>query len=231
MNTIVWIAKNVLGFAVTALIIVMQPELRNALEALGKKNFLLSLGFSGSLGKEKEVLSEKTINEIVDAAVAMSKVKTGALIVIEQKESLQEYEKTGIEMDAVVSSQLLENIFEHNTPLHDGAVLIRGNRVASATCYLPLSKNQALSKDLGTRHRAAVGVSEQTDSMTIVVSEETGKISLAVDGVLERGIAPERLKKRLKQSLNKRDEDEAQGKTKKRIWRGKARQQDEEDIA
>ena len=116
----------------------------------------------------------------------MAKVKTGALMVIERAASLKEIERTGIEVNGLVSSQLLINIFEHNTPLHDGAVIIRGNRVAAATCYLPLSDNMSISKDLGTRHRAAVGVSEVTDSVTIVVSEETGRVTVAEGGTLKR---------------------------------------------
>lgn len=229
MNTIVWMAQNVLGFAVTALIIVMQPELRNALETLGKKNFLLSLGIGNTSRGEHDMFSEKTIGEITKACVEMGKVRTGALIVIEQKESLKDYERTGIEVDGIVTSQLLINIFEHNTPLHDGAVLVRGNRVVSATCYLPLSDNMELSKDLGTRHRAGVGISEATDSLTIIVSEETGKISVAYEGRLERNLNAEELTAKMQQILNKNVEEDT---GKKRIWRGRSRHKDEkEDIA
>ena len=142
-------------------------------------------------------VSERTVNEMVKACYEMGKVKTGALIVIENDVQLGEYERTGIELDSILSSQLLINIFEKNTPLHDGAIIVRGNRVVAATCYLPLSDNLALSKDLGTRHRAAVGISEVSDSMTIVVSEETGKVSLAVEGELYRNIDEEFLKKKL----------------------------------
>ncbi len=223
LTNIVWIAQNVLTFAIYALIVVMQPELRNALEALGKKNFFQSLGIVGSSGRERDNFSEKTINEITKACVEMGKVKTGALIVIEQKESLKDYERTGIEVDGIVTSQLLINIFEHNTPLHDGAVLVRGNRVTSATCYLPLSDNLGLSKELGTRHRAGVGISEVTDSLTIIVSEETGKISVAYEGRLERGLSAERLKERMQQILNKNVEEDA---GKKRRWRGKSRRKE-----
>jgi diadenylate cyclase len=206
---------------VTALIVVLQPELRHALEALGKKNFLGSFGIGDSSRKEHERFSEKTINEITRACVEMGKAKTGALIVIEQQESLKDYERTGIEVDAIVTSQLLINIFEHNTPLHDGAVIVRGNRVTSATCYLPLTDNTGLSKELGTRHRAGVGISEVTDSLTVIVSEETGKISLAYEGQLERGLNAEGLKTRLKQILNKVQENDGE---KKRKWRGRSRQ-------
>lgn len=221
MNTIMWMAKNILSFAVIALIVVLQPELRNALEALGKKNFLDSLGFSDVSRREHEIFSEKTINEIVKACVEMGKVRTGALIVIEQKESLREYERTGIEVDGIVTSQLLINIFEHNTPLHDGAVIVRGNRVTSATCYLPLSANLDLSKELGTRHRAGVGISEVTDSLTLIVSEETGKISVAYEGRLETNLNADSLKMRMQQILNKNREDET---VKKCKWLGRSRQ-------
>lgn len=227
MNTIMWMAKNILSFAVIALIVVLQPELRNALEALGKKNFLDSLGFSDVSRREHEIFSEKTINEIVKACVEMGKVRTGALIVIEQKESLREYERTGIEVDGIVTSQLLINIFEHNTPLHDGAVIVRGNRVTSATCYLPLSANLDLSKELGTRHRAGVGISEVTDSLTLIVSEETGKISVAYEGRLETNLNADSLKMRMQQILNKNREDET---VKKRKWLGRSRQKYEKRI-
>jgi diadenylate cyclase len=149
----------------------------------------------------------------------MSKVKTGALIVIEQKQSLSDYERTGIAIDGLVTSQLLVNIFEHNTPLHDGAVIIRKNRVTSATCYLPLTDNSEMSKEMGTRHRAGVGISEVTDSITIIVSEQTGKISLAYDGKITRNYDGERLKDKLMEF--------ATGGTKEmklqRRWKGKGK--------
>jgi diadenylate cyclase len=133
----------------------------------------------------------------------MAKVKTGALIVIEQNNSLMDVERTGITVDAVVSSQLLINIFEHNTPLHDGAVIIRGDRVTAATCYLPLSENLTLSKELGTRHRAGVGISESTDSLTVIVSEETGRISIAYEGELTRNVDNDTFRHRLEFIQNK----------------------------
>ena len=148
----------------------------------------------------------------------MGKAKTGALIVIEQNQPLTEYERTGIDVDGVVSSQLLINIFEHNTPLHDGAVIIRGNRITSATCYLPLSDNLYLSKELGTRHRAGVGISENTDSLTIIVSEETGKISVAYKGNLERSLNADRLRERLVMLQNKPVEDK-----KRKLWKGRSK--------
>ena len=177
MNTIIWIAKNTLSVAITAIVIIFQPEIRKALENLGQKNFLTSFfTFDFSKG-EIAKFTDKTINELVKACYEMGKVKTGALIVIEDEIVLSEYERTGIAVDGILTSQLLINIFEKNTPLHDGAVIVRGDRVVSATCYLPLTDSLSISKDLGTRHRAAVGISEVSDSLTIVVSEETGKLS------------------------------------------------------
>ncbi|MGN0376510.1 MAG: diadenylate cyclase CdaA [Suilimivivens sp.] len=220
MDTILWIVQNAFGVAVTAVIVILQPELRKALEELGRKNIITSIiPFDTSRASETGRFSDKTINEIVKACVEMGKVKTGALIVVEQNQSLVEYERTGIDVDGIVTSQLLINIFEKNTPLHDGAVIIRGNRVTSATCYLPLSDNMALSKELGTRHRAGVGISEATDSLTVIVSEETGKISVAYEGALERNLDGESLKEKLKSIQNKLEDD-----SKKRIlWKGRSK--------
>lgn len=219
MTTILWMAQNVLGFAVTALIVVLQPELRKALEELGKKNIISSVLPFDNSHRVNEEFSEKTINEITKACVEMGKVRTGALIVIEQKVSLRDYERTGIDVDGIVTSQLLINIFEHNTPLHDGAVIIQGNRVVSATCYLPLSDNLGLSKELGTRHRAGVGISEITDSLTIIVSEETGKISVAYEGELERNLDADSLRDRMHKILNNPVEEHKN----LRIWEGRSR--------
>lgn len=194
MTTILWIAENVFTIAVTAIVVILQPELRRALETLGRKNIVASF-FNFDVNKTQEgKISSQTISEIIKACIEMSRAKTGALIVIENEQSLDEYCHTGIDVDGIVTSQLLINIFEHNTPLHDGAVIVRGNRVLSATCYLPLSDNRSLGKELGTRHRAGVGISEVTDSVTVIVSEETGKISVAIDGKLERNVTPERLR-------------------------------------
>lgn len=223
MQTILWIASNVLGFAVTALVVVLQPELRKALEELGKKNLLYSVLPFETNKREEGIFSQKTAQEIVKACLEMGKVKTGALIVIAQNQSLNEYERTGIQIDAKVSSQLLINIFEHNTPLHDGAVVVNGNRITSATCYLPLSDNMELSKDLGTRHRAAIGISEVTDSITVVVSEETGKISIAYESKLERGISAERLTERLSKLADSTGGDEK----KHILWKGRSKNEKE----
>ena len=197
MNTIIWIAKNTLSVAITAIVIIFQPEIRKALENLGQKNVLPSFfTFDFSKG-EIAKFTDKTINELVKACYEMGKVKTGALIVIEDEIVLSEYERTGIAVDGILTSQLLINIFEKNTPLHDGAVIVRGDRVVSATCYLPLTDSLSISKDLGTRHRAAVGISEVSDSLTIVVSEETGKVSIAMGGELYRNVDAEFLKNKL----------------------------------
>ena len=195
LRTILWIASKTINVGIIALVIIFQPELRRALEQLGRKKILTNIFRFES--EKDERFSNKTINEIIRATFDLAKEKTGALIVLEQDTKLQEYEKTGIEIDAVVTSQLLINIFEHNTPLHDGAVIVRDNRVVAATCYLPLSDNMSLSKSLGTRHRAAVGISEVTDSFTIIVSEETGAVSVAVGGELIHDMDGELIRNKL----------------------------------
>lgn len=220
MNTILWLGSNILGYVVTALIIVMQPELRKALEELGNKEIISNvLPFAGTKRAEG-AFSDRTINEIAKACVEMGKVKTGALIVIECKSPLGDFERTGIDVDGLVTSQLLINIFEHNTPLHDGAVIVRGNRVASATCYLPLSDNLNLDKNLGTRHRAGLGISEVTDAVTVIVSEETGKISVAYKGGLTRNLDSEGLKEMLRIAQPGGSEDTKKG---YKIFKGRSR--------
>lgn len=216
LKTILWIAGKTISVGIIALVIIFQPELRRALEQLGRKKILFGL-FRFNDGREKgERFSSKTAEEIVRACFDMGAAYTGALIVIEQDMVLEEYEKTGITVDGLVTSQLLINIFEHNTPLHDGAVIIRGDRVVAATCYLPLSDNNNLNKALGTRHRAGVGISEVTDSMTIIVSEETGKVSVAVGGELTHDIDADSLRNKL-EYLRRRTIDVKSFK----IWRGR----------
>ena len=220
MNTIIWIVQNTFGVVATAVVVILQPELRKAIDELGRKNILTSiLPFEVGRSSPEGRFSDKTINEIAKACVEMGKVKTGALIVMEQNQRLTEYERTGIDVDGIVTSQLLINIFEHNTPLHAGAIIVRGNRVTSATCYLPLSDNMQLSKDLGTRHRAGVGISEVTDSLTVIVSEETGKISVAYEGKLERGLSGDALKERMKLIQNKPETESR----KKILWKGRSK--------
>lgn len=205
MSTILWIAENTLNVGLTAIVIIFQPELRKALENLGGRNMIGRL-FNMNRSSEAVKFSDHTIDELVRASFAMGRVKTGALIVIEDEIVLDEYVRTGIGVDALVSSQLLINIFEKNTPLHDGAVILRGDRVISATCYLPLSDSMSLSKDMGTRHRAAVGISEVSDSLTIVVSEENGKVSVALRGQIYRDVDANFLKEKL-QYMQKRNQE------------------------
>ena len=216
LKTILWIAGKTISVGIIALVIIFQPELRRALEQLGRKKLFFGL-FRFNDGRDKgERFSSKTAEEIVRACFDMGAAYTGALIVIEQDMVLEEYAKTGIEVDGLVTSQLLVNIFEHNTPLHDGAVIIRGDRVVSATCYLPLSDNNSLNKALGRRHRAGVGISEVTDSMTIIVSEETGKVSVAVGGELIHDIDADSLRNKL-EYLRRKTIDVKSFK----IWRGR----------
>ncbi len=216
MHTIVWIVENVFSIAVIAVVVVLQPELRRALEELGRKSLINNIITFEKASDER--FSDKTVNDLVKASFEMGKVKTGALIVIEQNVLLTEYERTGIEVDGLISSQLLINIFEHNTPLHDGAVIVRGDRVVSATCYLPLSDNMEISKELGTRHRAGVGISEVTDALTIIVSEETGNVSVTYEGKLFRNLDANGLREKLHMIQNKETEEKKRG-----LWKGRAK--------
>lgn len=219
LNTILWIFSNSVTFIIIALVIVFQPEFRMMLEEIGRKNFFYSMLPFEENKKEEERISKNTINAIAKACADMAKVKTGALIVIERDVQLSEYERTGIALDALITSQLLINIFEHNTPLHDGAVLIRNNRIVAATCYLPLTQRLNVAKELGTRHRAAIGISEVGDSYTIVVSEETGTISVAYQGNLHRNMSVNELKEFL--SIDGPYKAVDKPKNKFKIWKGK----------
>ena len=204
-----FIMRTVMEVGILALVIIFQPELRKALEQLGNKSLLSSVFLFENACEKGERFSDRTISEIVRAVNEMSEVRTGALIVLEQNILLTEYIDTGIMLDAEVSSQLLINIFEHNTPLHDGAVILRGDRITAATCYLPLSDNAKISKKYGTRHRAGLGISEASDSFTIIVSEETGRVSCAYMGVLTTGVTASGLREQLhqmqKRTLRMRD--------------------------
>nr|WP_275891384.1 diadenylate cyclase CdaA [Ruminococcus sp. OA3] len=219
MDVLIWIFTNLGVVAITALIIIFQPELRRALEQLGEKNMINSLLRFDNTKVEEWKISDTTINELIRAAYDMGEVKTGALIVIENNVILREYEKTGIPLDSVLTSQLLINIFEHNTPLHDGAVIVRHNRVVAATCYLPLSDNLTLNKNLGTRHRAGVGISEVSDALTIIVSEETGNVSYTLGGKIYTGAAPNELREQLYKLQKKNPGDE----TGRKKWRGRVK--------
>ncbi len=220
LNTILWLFSNSVTFIVIALVIVFQPEFRMALEEIGRKNFFYSVLPFEDNKKEEERISKNTVNSIAKACGDMAKVKTGALIVIERNVQLAEYERTGIAIDALVTSQLLINIFEHNTPLHDGAVLIRNNRIVAATCYLPLTQRLNVAKELGTRHRAAIGISEVGDSYTVVVSEETGKISVAYEGYLHRNMSVDQLKEFLSRDSHEKVVEKTKNKFK--IWKGRS---------
>ncbi len=224
MHTILYIAKNSVTVLATVAIVVFQPELRRALEKLGERRFLSSF-MPFETNRERFRFSEDTMESIIDAAYNMGRVKTGALIVVEQAIHLTEYESTGIRMDCMVSMQVLINIFEHNTPLHDGAIIIRGDRIVSATCYLPLSDNMGLSKDLGTRHRAAVGMSEVSDALIIVVSEETGAVSVAQGGLLDRRVTREELRERLIRAQDRRTETGRFA----ALWKGRRKNEKETD--
>lgn len=193
LYTINWILRNAMTVGVIALLVVFQPELRRALEQLGRGRF-----FSTPLLGLGEAEMNKVIDYIAGAAEELSKEKTGALIVLEKQTGLNEYIETGVKIEGCVSTELLINIFVPNTPLHDGAVVIRNDRIMAAGCYLPLTENPNLSKELGTRHRAALGVTEESDAVAIVVSEETGVISVAEDGKLSRYLDIKTLKNMLK---------------------------------
>ncbi len=193
LNTVYWVVQTVFEMGFITVVILLQPELRKALEQIGRGSFLSP---SFLRGGEQSRVTLRTANEIVKAAFEMAKVKTGALMVIEQNYNLGEYERTGIPVDAVVSSQLLINIFEKNTPLHDGAVIMRQNRIVAAACILPLT-DEDVSSDLGTRHRASIGMSEASDAVVVVVSEETGAVSLAFGGKLSRDLTDNQLRELL----------------------------------
>lgn len=214
LNTILWLAKNMINVGIIAVIILFQPELRHALDELGRKKVLKNIFTFDDKNAEQKV-SDKTIYELVKTSVELSKDKTGALIVLEHDTPLGEYEQTGISIDALVTEQLLVNIFEKNTPLHDGAVIIRNNRVVAATCYLPLTDRSDVNKKLGTRHRAGLGISEVTDSMTIIISEETGSISVAFMGSLYKDLDEDSLRRHLQRLQDKTEESRIHRKHKK----------------
>lgn len=223
LTTLLWIINKTLSAGIIAIVIIFQPELRRALEELGKKNVVFKLLKVGNT-MEDEGLSDKSVEEIIRATLEMAKVKTGALIVIARDHDLSQYSETGIKIGAKITSQLLINIFEKNTPLHDGAVIMENDKVVSATCYLPLSDSVSLSKELGTRHRAGLGISEVTDSIVIIVSEETGSISIARDGQLIRYADAAVLKNELVKAQAK-----AEIKSKKRFWKGRERNEKSND--
>ena len=196
LTMISWLLRNALSVGVFAVVVIFQPELRRLLEQIGKGNLSRML-----IPDTDPDVVESMIVATVSACADMSKTKTGALIVFERKERLGEIIATGTRVDAAPSAELIKNIFFKNSPLHDGAMIVRAGRVCAAGCVLPLSGNQGLSRDLGTRHRAAVGMSETADSVLVVVSEETGAISVAIGGMLKRHLSPEILQKMLESEL------------------------------
>ena len=218
LTTISFILQTSLGIGVTAAIVIFQPELRRLLEQLGKGNL------SGLLTSANDPdAAEAAIDATVKACADMSRTKTGVLIVFERKERLGEIIATGTMVDAEPSAELLKNIFFKNSPLHDGALIMRDGRICAAGCVLPLSGNQNLSRDLGTRHRAAVGMSESSDSVLVVVSEETGAISVAIGGMLKWHLSPEILRKVLESELIADDKPDKKGISALRnIWKGGA---------
>ena len=226
LNTIVWLVNAAINYIIIAFVVIFQPEIRKAVEQLGRKRLFSHILTFDNGRIEENYITDRTINEIARAAYELGKTKTGALIVIQKDMSLAEYERTGIEVDAIVTSQLLINIFEHNTPLHDGAVIVRGNRVTAATCYLPLSDNTSISKELGTRQRAGIGISEVTDSYTVIVSEETGATSLAAEGVLKRNLDSDTLKAELARI---RPEEGNSRKKGIKLWKGRLKSEKNSD--
>lgn len=217
LRTIEFILKNTISVLAIAMIVLFQPELRRGLEQIGRSRFKDLLNFEEESNRIK---TSTVIEEIVTACSELSKQYIGALIVIERDTRIGEIINTGIQLDSNVTSELLQNIFTPNTPLHDGAVIIRDNRIKAAACFLPLTDNPNLSKELGTRHRAALGITEVSDSLAIVVSEESGKISFALNGGLTRSLTPDILRKALNKNLLER----ASQNKKLGIWkvRGKA---------
>jgi diadenylate cyclase len=224
LNVILWIITNTINVGIIAIIIVFQPEFRKALEQLGQKNLVRSIITFDDSRDRNERFSDHSLNEIIRATFELARNKTGALIVLEEETTLKDFESTGIYIDSIISSELLINIFEHNTPLHDGAVILRGDRIVAATCYLPLSDNMQLSKDLGTRHRAGIGISEVSDSLTIIVSEETGKVSIAKGGKLIRNVDGDYLRTKLTDAQNKTTEVK-----KIKLWKGRSKNEKEVD--
>jgi len=210
-----WILNNTITIGVLSIVIIFQPEIRRALEHLGRS------AFNDMSLLEDEEAAVEVITEIVNAVERLSKTKTGALIIIEQKTGLGEVISTGTKLDAAVSAALLENIFVINTPLHDGATVIRNDRIVAAGCFLPLTSSNELSKELGTRHRAAIGISENSDAMTIVVSEETGVISLAVNGRLTRNYDKDKLKDILMRIIKNRSNRKRSLREKVKAWESK----------
>lgn len=190
LETLNWLIRNVVGYVVFAAIVLLQADIRRALVHLGRARLFRSF--------ERGPSDDDTVEEVVVAAGTLASKRTGAIIVIERSIGLRNFIESGIPLDARLTYDLLVSVFQETAPLHDGAVIVQGDRVAAAACFLPLTTNPRLGRELGSRHRAAIGVTEENDSVAIVVSEETGRISLVEDGEIEHGISPDRLRERLK---------------------------------
>ncbi len=203
LHAVYYFLANAMQLGLIAILIVFQPELRRGLEHLGRKGMGKMFSFAGEYEEE----TRNTITATVEACRSMSKSRIGALIVFERTDKLREIIETGIDINAKVSAELIINIFIPKTPLHDGAMIIRNNEIASATCFLPLTQNQSLSKELGTRHRAGIGMSEESDAVVVIVSEETGRISIALDGELQTNLTPDGLEEILVELLDAKKQE------------------------
>lgn len=212
LNMLYWILNKTITIGVLSMIIIFQPEIRRGLEHLGRS------AFNDRHILEDEETMEKVVSEVVEAVENLSRSKTGALIIIENRTGLGDVIATGTRLDAIVSSALLENIFVVNTPLHDGATIIRNDKIVASGCFLPLTSNDEISKALGTRHRAGLGISENSDALTIIVSEETGNISLAVNGKLTRNYTKDRLKDILVRILKSRQNKKLTFRERVKLW-------------
>lgn len=214
MDTLGWLLENVISIGFFAIIVIFQPEIRRALEQIGRGKL-----FARSSSMQEEVEKNRLIEAMTKSVSYMAKRRIGALISIERETGLNEYIETGIQLNAHLTSELMINIFIPNTPLHDGAVIVQKNNIVSAACYLPLSESPFISKELGTRHRAAIGLSEVTDAITIVVSEETGAVSLTSNGDLHRNLSMEEFENHLKRLWFGPTEEQVT--SSKWLWRGK----------
>lgn len=218
LTAVNFILRNTMQIGMFAIVVIFQPELRNMLERLGRSKAGDLITFNATSGQEGEL--EKSVSEIVDACMNLSRTKTGALIVLERSTKLGDVIKTGTPIHADITSALLENIFVPNTPLHDGAVVIRDDKIFTAGCLLPLTSNTNLSRELGTRHRAAIGMSENSDALVVVVSEETGKISLAVNGSLTRNLIDITLRRALIRGMSSQSSADLD---KIKFWKGNSK--------
>lgn len=216
LYTITWIISNTFNVGVIALIVLFQPEIRRGLEQLGTTRGALGLSLAGEFNDK---ISANALDEVLSACEKMAQEGTGAIIVIQNEVPLGEHQLTGVPIDAIVSKQLLLNIFEDKTPLHDGAVIIKNNKISAASCILPLTK-KAIGSNLGTRHRAGVGMSEVSDAFVIIVSEETCSISLAYGGKIQKGMSIQDIKKTIRYSDNEEDKSKKRKKTRMHIKRG-----------